>query len=30
MTEPYDPNTIEPKWQRVWADERAFVVANPS
>ena len=30
MTEPYDPNTIEPKWQRVWAEERAYEVANPS
>jgi leucyl-tRNA synthetase len=27
--EPYDPKTIEEKWQRVWEDERAFYVANP-
>jgi leucyl-tRNA synthetase len=25
----YDPQTIEPKWQRVWEDERAFYVDNP-
>jgi leucyl-tRNA synthetase len=25
----YDPNTIEAKWQRVWADARAFHVPNP-
>jgi leucyl-tRNA synthetase len=25
----YDPQTIEAKWQRVWADERAFNVPNP-
>jgi leucyl-tRNA synthetase len=25
----YDPQTIEAKWQRIWADERAFNVANP-
>ena len=25
----YDPQTIEPKWQRVWEDERAFYVENP-
>ncbi|HEX4929211.1 MAG TPA: leucine--tRNA ligase, partial [Gaiellaceae bacterium] len=30
MTERYDPRAIEPKWQRVWADEQAYVVANPS
>ncbi|MDF2749422.1 MAG: leucyl-tRNA synthetase [Gaiellaceae bacterium] len=29
MSERYDPNEIEPKWQRVWADERAYEVANP-
>ncbi|MBA2296519.1 MAG: leucine--tRNA ligase [Actinobacteria bacterium] len=32
MTEPterYDPKQIEPKWQRVWEDERAFSVPNP-
>jgi leucyl-tRNA synthetase len=27
--ERYDPQAIEAKWQRVWADERAFYVANP-
>jgi leucyl-tRNA synthetase len=26
----YDPQTIEPKWQQVWADERAFAVENPA
>ncbi|MFL6016196.1 MAG: leucine--tRNA ligase [Gaiellaceae bacterium] len=25
----YDPHTIEEKWQRVWADERAFSTPNP-
>jgi leucyl-tRNA synthetase len=25
----YDPKAIEPKWQRVWEDERAFYVSNP-
>ncbi|MGH2824034.1 MAG: leucine--tRNA ligase [Thermoleophilaceae bacterium] len=24
----YDPSTIEPKWQRVWADERTWEVSN--
>jgi leucyl-tRNA synthetase len=28
--ERYDPAAIEAKWQRVWEDERAFVVPNPS
>ncbi len=28
--EQYDPRAIEEKWQRVWKDERAFEVANPS
>ena len=28
--ERYDPETIELKWQDVWAHERAFVVPNPS
>ncbi len=27
--ETYDPQAIEVKWQRVWADERAFSVSNP-
>jgi leucyl-tRNA synthetase len=26
--ERYDPKTIEPKWQRVWADERTWEVSN--
>ncbi len=30
MTERYDPKAIEAKWQRVWEDEQAFAVANPS
>jgi leucyl-tRNA synthetase len=25
----YDPQAIEPKWQKVWAAERAFAVDNP-
>ncbi len=25
----YDPNAIEPKWQEIWAAERAFVEPNP-
>ena len=25
----YDPKAIEAKWQRVWADTRAFHVPNP-
>ncbi|HEU4448901.1 MAG TPA: leucine--tRNA ligase [Gaiellaceae bacterium] len=29
MSERYDPKTIEPKWQEVWARERAFAVPNP-
>jgi leucyl-tRNA synthetase len=24
----YDPSTIEPKWQKVWADERTWEVSN--
>jgi leucyl-tRNA synthetase len=27
--ERYDPKTIEPKWQQVWAEERAFSTPNP-
>ena len=27
--EPYDSQAIEEKWQRIWADARAFEVANP-
>ena len=26
----YEPQQIEPKWQRVWEDARAFYVDNPS
>ena len=26
----YDPREIEARWQRVWEDERAFEVPNPS
>jgi leucyl-tRNA synthetase len=25
----YQPQTIEPKWQRIWEEERAFEVPNP-
>ena len=25
----YEPEQIEPKWQRVWAEARAFNVPNP-
>jgi leucyl-tRNA synthetase len=25
----YDPQTIEPKWQRIWEESRAFEVPNP-
>ena len=28
MTERYDPSVIEPKWQRVWAEERTWEVSN--
>src|SRR5918999_2510212 len=28
--ETYDPQAIEAKWQRIWRDERAFEVPNPS
>ena len=24
----YDPKTIEPKWQRLWAEEHTWEVAN--
>jgi leucyl-tRNA synthetase len=27
--ERYDPHAVEAKWQRVWAEERAFSVPNP-
>ena len=30
MSEPYDAGQVEEKWQRVWEDERAYVVANPA
>ena len=28
--ERYDPQAVEEKWQRVWEDERAFIVPNPT
>jgi leucyl-tRNA synthetase len=28
MADRYDPKTIEPRWQRVWADERTWEVSN--
>ena len=28
LVERYDPKTIEPKWQKVWADERTWEVSN--
>ncbi|HYY03775.1 MAG TPA: class I tRNA ligase family protein, partial [Gaiellaceae bacterium] len=28
--ERYDPQAIEAKWQRIWADERAFETPNPA
>jgi leucyl-tRNA synthetase len=28
MAERYDPKTIEPKWQKVWADEGTWEVSN--
>jgi leucyl-tRNA synthetase len=30
MSEPYDPQVIEPKWQRVWQDAHADEVENPA
>jgi len=27
--EPYDPQAIEAKWQRIWEEERAFATADP-
>jgi leucyl-tRNA synthetase len=27
--EPYEPQKVEPKWQQVWAEEKAFEVPNP-
>ena len=29
MDERYDPQAIEAKWQRIWAERRAFAVSNP-
>ena len=29
MARKYDPEGIETKWQRVWADQKTFVAANP-
>ena len=28
--ERYDPQAVEARWQRVWADEKAFVTPNPA
>src|SRR5215211_4973099 len=28
MADRYDPGQIEPKWQKVWADERTWEVSN--
>jgi leucyl-tRNA synthetase len=28
MDQRYDPSTIEPKWQRIWADEHTWEVSN--
>ena len=28
MVERYDPKAIEPKWQRIWADEHTWEVSN--
>src|SRR5215210_4053636 len=28
MTDRYDPTQIEPKWQKVWADEHTWEVSN--
>src|SRR5215211_8016708 len=28
MADRYDPQQIEPKWQKVWADERTWEVSN--
>ena len=28
MMERYDPKAIEPKWQKVWADEHTWEVSN--
>ena len=30
MIEKYDPQRIEAKWQKVWADESSFHTPNPS
>ena len=29
MTDRYDPQAVEQKWQRLWEDERAFATPNP-
>jgi leucyl-tRNA synthetase len=29
VTEPYDPQTIEEKWQRIWSEQGAFSTPNP-
>src|SRR5205085_8900073 len=28
MSDRYEPKQIEPKWQRIWADERTWEVSN--
>ena len=28
MSEAYNPKTIEPKWQKIWDDEKAFHAPN--
>jgi leucyl-tRNA synthetase len=30
MSDRYDPKQIEPKWQRVWAEEHTWEVSNPN
>ncbi|MBC7293812.1 MAG: class I tRNA ligase family protein, partial [Thermoleophilia bacterium] len=30
MAPKYDPELIETKWQKVWEEQRTFVVPNPS
>jgi hypothetical protein len=29
MARKYDPEQIETKWQKVWADQETFIVPNP-
>ncbi|MEJ7716018.1 MAG: class I tRNA ligase family protein [Thermoleophilaceae bacterium] len=30
MSDRYEPGQIEPRWQRLWADERTWEVSNPT